>query len=40
MTAPMIIVIILTVGLAALCLGLAVYIVALAYEIYSEARKR
>ena len=40
MTAPWIVLIILTVGLGALGLGLAVYITALAYEIYSEARKK
>lgn len=40
MNAGWVLLIILTAGLGALCLAIAVYVAALAYEIYSEARKK
>ena len=40
MTAEWVLLIILTAGLGVLCLALAVYVAALAYDIYSEARKK
>lgn len=40
MTGPWVLLILLTVCLGVLCMALAVYIAALAYEIYSEARKK
>lgn len=40
MSAEWVLLIILTIGAGVLCLALAVYVAALAYEIYSEARKK